>query len=144
MSKSFQTSDFQIAVPDGWRHRSATTLFELPAAPGAFQRSIVLTQDYLLQPCAAADFAAQQRDELIRVLPGVEVDDLPPLGTPAAPIPQFKLRWSPPDSATIVQRQVFFVRAPWGWTITCTTLESDAGSLDDLFLRTVASFSPKP
>jgi hypothetical protein len=144
MSKSFQTSDFQIAVPDGWRHRSATTLFELPAGPGRFQRSIVLTQDYVAQPCTAADFAAQQRRDLLGGLPGVTVEDLPPLGTPAAPIPQHRLQWNPPDSAPIVQRQVFFVRHPWAWTITSTTLAGDAGSLDDLFLQTVASFSPRP
>lgn len=141
---SFQTSDFQILVPEGWRHRSVTTLFEPPPGPGRFQRSIVLTQDYLAQPSTAAEFAARQRSELLGALPGVEVEDLPPLGTKAAPIPQLKLRWSPPDSAPIVQRQVFFVRAPWAWTLTSTTLESDTGSLDDLFLRTVASFSPKP
>jgi hypothetical protein len=142
MSKSFQTSDFQIAVPDGWRHRSATTLFEIPT-PGRFQRSIVLTQDHLAQPCTAADFAAQQRHDLLAGLPGVVVDDLPPLGAPAAPIPQLRLQWSPPDSAPVVQRQVFFVRHPWAWTLTCTTLATDAGSLDDLFLQTVASFSPR-
>ncbi|MFO0762285.1 MAG: hypothetical protein U0359_37950 [Byssovorax sp.] len=144
MSTTFQTSDFQIAVPDGWRHRLVTTLFEGPAAPGQFQRSIVLTQDLLLAPCTAADFAAQQRGDLLAVLPNVEVQDLPPLGTAAAPIPQLTLTWTPPDGSSIVQRQVFFVRAPWAWTFTSTTLKSDAGSLDDLFLRTVASFSPKP
>src|SRR5262245_53220517 len=125
MSKSLQSPDFQVAVPEGWRYRSVTTLLEPPGAPGQFQRSIVITQDYVGEPCTAEELATRQRDDMLAVLPGFEPEEIAPLGLRGAPIPQLKFHWNPPTTAPITQRQAFFVRAPWAWTITGTTRRDD-------------------
>ncbi len=133
---------FQLTFPDGWRETTTYT-FEGPFDSGVQHNLVLVIDPSVDKKMPLAEYAKQQFGTSKAALPGFELinekDVVMPSGIPAYEI---VYRYSPSDSQTLFQKQIFMIIEGKGYIFSSTfskkTLQTVAPYVDQI----IASFRP--
>jgi len=134
---------FQIIFPDvGWKETTVYT-FEGPFDSGVQHNLVLVIDPSVDKKIPLADYAKQQFGVSKQTMPGFEMINEREINMPSG-IPAYEIvyRYSPSDSQTYFQKQIFMIIEGKGYIFSSTfskkTLQTIAPYIDQI----IASFRP--
>lgn len=131
---------FACELPDGWEDRSLISLVAPASHATGFATNVVVTRERIDSTMSVEDYAAQQRDALLRELPEIQFLDERSTTVGSAPAFQCLQRFAVEGGAVLQQAQTFVLAGANIFVITCTARIEEFDSHIPHFRRITDSF----